>query len=212
MLDLRTSARLRTLELGRAGGALLLGGLLLLVGGLAIASARGAEDPAPVIAAPVQPVTVLLVRHAEKDPQGDPKDPGLSDVGRKRAEALADLCAASGVTHLFASEFRRTRETLAPLAGRLGLEVRVVPAGQPAELVRAIEALPAGSVVLVAGHSNTVPDLAARLGGELHGLVTSGAGRMLPDDAYDRLAVVTRPAADARSAVAVSTLELRYGR
>lgn len=156
-----------------------------------------------------RPRTVLLVRHAEKDPAGDPKDPGLSERGRARAAALAALCAEARISHLFASEYERTRATLAPLAKALELELVVVPASKPGELERALDALPEGSVALVAGHSNTIPDLVARLGAEARGLVTTNGVRMLPDDAYDRLFVLTRPPKDAR--IAPSLVELRYG-
>ncbi|MBK7876402.1 MAG: histidine phosphatase family protein [Planctomycetes bacterium] len=192
-----------------AVGALLLSGLVLAAGAAGPAR-QGAPAPTGAEVAPARPRTVLFVRHAEKDASGDPKDPGLSAAGSARAQALAELCGHTGATHLFASEYKRTRETLAPLAARLGVEVRVVSAAKPDELVRALDALPAGSVAVVAGHSNTVPDLVARLGGELGGLVGTGANRALPDDAFDRLVVVTRPAPEAKG-VGVSTLELRYG-
>jgi broad specificity phosphatase PhoE len=38
------------------------------------------------------------------------------------------VLAHAGVTHLFATEYRRTQRTLEPLATRLGLTVVVVPA------------------------------------------------------------------------------------
>jgi phosphohistidine phosphatase SixA len=162
------------------------------------------------LAAPaVQQRTVVLVRHAEKDPApADPRDPGLSEAGRARAEELARLLAAARATALFSSEFRRTRDTLAPLAARLQLDVQALPAAQPADLLARLDALPPGSVAVVCGHSNTLPELAARLGAPLPGLAESKAGRVLPDEAYDRLFVLTRPAG---GDAAPACLELRYG-
>ncbi|HEV8111716.1 MAG TPA: histidine phosphatase family protein, partial [Planctomycetota bacterium] len=73
-------------------------------------SARRPEDP-PAPAAPPRPTTIVLVRHAEKDAAGDARDPGLSTEGKARAERLARMFAAAGVTHLFATEFHRTQDT-----------------------------------------------------------------------------------------------------
>jgi hypothetical protein len=108
------------------------------------------------------------------------------------------------VTHLFASEYKRTRHTLQPLAEAHGIEVSVVPAGDGPELQRAILALPHGSIAVVAGHSNTVPAIAAGLGGELTDLVPHERGDRLGDDEYDRLFVLFLGGT-------VETLELRYG-
>ena len=153
----------------------------------------------------VRPRTVIVVRHAEKA-DDDPRDPSLSPTGEARARALAGLLGHSGVTHLFASEYRRTQSTLRPLATAAGREVVTVPAADQAALVAAIQALPAGCVAVVAGHSNTVPALVTALGGELQGTVASPAGPLLPDDAYDRLFMLVIPARGE-----VQTLELRPG-
>ncbi|MDC0669236.1 histidine phosphatase family protein [Nannocystis radixulma] len=153
-------------------------------------------------------MTVILVRHGEKATD-DPRDPGLSPAGEARARALAALLAQAGVTHLFASEYRRTQATVAPLAGATGLEVVALPANAPQELVTALRALPAGAIAVVAAHSNTVPAIVEALGGQVRDTVESNGQRMLPDDAYDRLFIVTlagTPATDPPQ-----TLELRYG-
>ncbi|MBI5364950.1 MAG: histidine phosphatase family protein [Planctomycetes bacterium] len=197
----------RALALGLAGVALVASSLALA----SSQSAGGAPPEASPPAALARPTTLCFVRHAEKEASSEPKDPTLSAAGRKRALALAALCSHGPVTHLFASEYRRTRETLLPLAEQLGLEVRGVPAGKPGELVRALEALPEGSVALVAGHSNTLPDLIARLGGKVEGTTVTNGVATLPDDAFDRLFVLTLPPASARATVAPSLIELRYG-
>ena len=144
------------------------------------------------------PVHVFLVRHAEKERDGTP-DPGLTDAGRKRAEELARVLGSAGVTRLYASEFRRTRDTLGPLAEATELNVETIPAGAPDRLTAALRALGGGSVAVVAGHSNTVPALMRALGGD------PGIDQ-LPEDAYDRLFLVTLPDRGRPKA-----LELRYG-
>ena len=153
----------------------------------------------------------ILVRHAEKATD-EPGDPPLSEQGVRRAEALAKLLSAAGVTHLFASQYRRTRQTLAPLASALGLEVREIDANEVDQQVAAIRRLPAGSVAVVAGHANTIPELARLLGGEVPGLVDGAAGPMIGEETYDRMFLVILPAAGGVApAGRAQTVELRYG-
>lgn len=147
---------------------------------------------------------MILVRHAEASKEGS--DPSLTDRGRVRAEALAELLAAAGVTALRATELARTRETLAPLAARLELAVEAYPARNPAALVRELESLD-GGVVLVAGHSNTMPVLAASLGGALQGLDPRG---YLGESEHDRVVILPLVApAKGKPLRAGTTLDLR---
>lgn len=157
--------------------------------------------------APLAPITVVLVRHAEKGTD-DPRDPSLSDAGKVRAERLAKMLASSGLAHVFTSEFKRTQQTAAPFASAAKLEAQVVPAGKPDELVAKLRALAPGSKALVVGHSNTVPKLAELLGAKLTRLEKGPAGEQFPDAEYGRVVVLTVPlAADA----AASVVELSMG-
>ncbi len=67
---------------------------------------------------------VVLVRHGEAAAGWDgDADPGLSDRGRAQAaRAAVDLAALAG-TPVVASPLRRTRETAAPIAAALGVDV-----------------------------------------------------------------------------------------
>jgi len=105
---------------------------------------------------------VIVVRHAEKADQSD--DTALSAKGRARAKALADLLRAAGVTHIITSEFRRSQETAAPLAKALGLTAEQVPARDLPALVARLHALDPASIVVIVGHSNTIPPMLAVLG------------------------------------------------
>jgi broad specificity phosphatase PhoE len=106
---------------------------------------------------------VIAVRHAERaDPS---RDAALSSEGRARAGALATLLKGSGITHVITSEFVRSRDTAAPLAAALGLTPEQVPARDLPALVARLRAIDPASVVLVVGHSNTIPPLLAALGG-----------------------------------------------
>ena len=182
-----------------ARAAILLAVLVLLVPGWLPA---GHADGAPARDGD-RPVTIFFVRHAEKASE-DARDPELSESGRRRADDLAELLAQIEVTHLFATEFKRTRQTLLPLSKASGREVTVVPAGDGAAQVRALRELPEGSVAVVAGHSNTIPGLACDVGGPAKGL--DCVSRKLPDEQYDRLFVVVDPPTGRPR-----TLTLRYG-
>lgn len=54
---------------------------------------------------------------------GDQDERPLSDLGRKQASALASVMGNAGITALWASPALRARETLDPLAKKLGLEI-----------------------------------------------------------------------------------------
>ena len=69
---------------------------------------------------------LLLIRHGRplRAHGGDgPADPGLSPLGTRQSEALADWLASERLAAIYASPLRRARETAAPLADRLGLDV-----------------------------------------------------------------------------------------
>jgi phosphohistidine phosphatase SixA len=113
------------------------------------------------------PHTVILVRHAEKaaEPAGDP---ALSAAGSERAERLAAALQHARVESIVVTQFRRTRETAAPIATRQAIMPVIVDAGgdtaaHVAAVVAAVRA--AEGSVLVVGHSNTVPAVIAALGG-----------------------------------------------
>ena len=140
--------------------------------------------------------TVIVVRHAEK--LSDDEDPSLSDAGRARALALDRVLADLTIDAVYASQYRRTRETLAPIAASRGLTVGTHDARDFEGLARIIREEHAGQVVVVAGHSNTVPGLIRALGAD--------PVADIPDDEYDDLFVV-RLYDDGRAV----SLHLNYG-
>ncbi len=157
-----------------------------------------------------EPVAVFFVRHAEQG-EDDPNDPQLSETGRERAEALARSLSAVGVTHLYASQFKRTRQTLEPLAKKADLEVEVIRAQEPEVLLSALRSLPPGAVAVVAGHSNTVPGLVCGLGGRPPDLDCTKENPRLEEHEYDRLYLVILPPAGDEGQPPHHTLSLRYG-
>ena len=114
---------------------------------------------------------VLLVRHADRADGGvppagmiGPADPDLSAEGRARADRLAVMLAESGITKIIVTEFRRTVQTAEPLAKRLRLTPERVTAADVAALAARL-ATYRDDVVLIVGHSNSLPATIATLGG-----------------------------------------------
>ena len=105
---------------------------------------------------------VVVVRHAEKLADGG--DPGLSDPGRARAQRLAGLLRASPLVAVYSTDTQRARQTAKPSADGHGLAVTIYdPRVPPAEFVARLEELHPRGTVLVVGHSNTAPAIAAAL-------------------------------------------------
>ena len=129
-----------------------------------------------------QPVTtVLLVRHAEK--AGETVDPPLSAEGQARAQTLTHVAGDAGVIAVYATQFVRTQQTVQPLATLLGVSVTEVSASDVAGLVDQVLADHSGEVVLIAGHSNTVPDIVVEFGADPISLIA--------ENEFDNLFVVT---------------------
>ena len=71
---------------------------------------------------------IWLIRHGEAAAGwGDHPDPGLSAVGAKQAEAVAEILKGAGVQRVVSSPMQRCRETSAPLAAKLGLTPVIAP-------------------------------------------------------------------------------------
>lgn len=116
-----------------------------------------------------QPSLVVLVRHAERA-AAPASDPVLTTAGEARAMALRDALAAAGVSAIVTTHLQRTQLTARPLADSLRLTPIIVGAGAPLQahldsVAAAVMRQPAGAVVLVVGHSNTVPGIVRALGG-----------------------------------------------
>jgi len=184
---------------GRAGRARGWRGLLLLIPLLGGCLAGGPSPLSTLSAAsPRGEPIVFLVRHAERS-DNDPRDPDLSPAGRERAALLASLLAEAELTAIYATPWKRTQQTAAPLAEALGLPVRIYDASDSTAMAGLTQDILAGRErILVVGHSNTVPSTVTRLGGE-------GGGPMAEDE-YDRLYVVTPGAPGA-----MNTVLLRFG-
>jgi len=105
-----------------------------------------------------------LVRHAEKVVDGT-DDPDLSREGQQRAQKLASVMKDKKIERLYATDFKRTQQTLQPLAKSLNLQIDTYDAHDPAAVTRMLADCK-GKNVVIAGHSNTIPGLANKLIGE----------------------------------------------
>ena len=154
--------------------------LCLLVAALLAVSAF----PNKVRAADQSAVTLILVRHAEKKivpPEN--KDPDLSPEGMARAEELARMFGNSGIAAIYATQYKRTQQTVQPLADKLGIPVSIVNSKNTANLIEQIRAQHSGQTVFIAGHNNTVPEIVAALGGP--------QSPPIPETQYDNVYVIT---------------------
>lgn len=126
--------------------------------------------------------TFVVVRHAEKA-DDDPRDPSLSETGHARAQRLAQRLSGENLVAAYATDYRRTQQTVSPAAQARGIAVETYDARQPAtQLATRMKATHHDGAILIAGHSNTVPDIVSAL--------CTCTAEPMPDDEYDRISIV----------------------
>src|SRR5438874_2042633 len=127
--------------------------------------------------------TVIIIRHAEKIIDPNNPDVDLSPAGQARAQELARMFGDAGINAIYATQYKRTQETVKPLADRLGLRVNVINSKNTNDLLAQIRAQNSGQTVFIAGHNNSVPEIIAALGGPKYPII--------PESEYGKLFVVT---------------------
>lgn len=133
--------------------------------------------------------TIIFVRHAEK--QLTPADdPSLTPAGERRVaeltRQLVDADVVAGVDAVYSTPFKRTQETAKPVADALGLSVNNYDPNDNEAVLARILKNHKGKIILVVGHSNTLPALIADL----------GASKKVPpieDDEYDNIYIISIP-------------------
>lgn len=144
---------------------------LIVIGGCIVIFWRGSTT------------VILVVRHAERN-DGESCNPAtvkgrpnptlaLTPAGvSARAQALAHVGGEDSIAAIYASEYCRTQQTVQPLANQLGLTVNVVDQfgadGTTVNVDSLIEQIWAnnrGQVILVAGHTSSVPVIIEELSG-----------------------------------------------
>jgi len=145
---------------------------------------------------------VFVVRHAEKVSE---KDQTLTEAGRAQARRLSEMLGDAEVSAIYATDTERARDTAKPLADRLKIPITVYDTGagmsgdavDARPFVASLRKHHSRDVVLVVGHSNTIPDLLKALGCAEKVTIASGE--------YDNLFVVV-PKADGTATL----VRLRY--
>ena len=130
--------------------------------------------------------TFIVVRHAEKESIG--ADPNLNTDGQARAEELKRILGNVPVTTIYSTSFNRTRQTVQPLATAKGVSISEYPTLKPIpDLVNVILSANKGKVVVIVGHSNTVPDIVKELSKNTY---TTPA---ISESQYDRMFIISIP-------------------
>ena len=140
-----------------------------------------------------KPITVYLVRHAER--ADEPRqDPPLTEKGTARAQELARILGNANIKTIITSQFSRTKLTAEPLAKQANVAVtsislslnpsnpRAISEQSTAEVTNKIVER-SGESVLVVGHSNSIPDVIMKLGGDV--------SPVIDEKKFDDLFVVT---------------------
>lgn len=135
--------------------------VLLSIAGCALRSPDSMGDKLTL------PRQIFVVRHTEREADGE--DPPLVAAGEARALALAESLRDAGITRIVTTQWRRTRDTAAPLAKLLRITPEVIPVldGKARENVEAVAAAVRqykDETVLIVGHI-TVTGVIAALGG-----------------------------------------------
>jgi len=128
--------------------------------------------------------TVILVRHAEKAAdEAKDGDPMLTEEGTSRAEELKRVLRDTDIDVVYSTPFKRTRQTVQPLAASRDLEVQEY---NPFKLDQVLDLIAQhkGKTIVFSGHSNTTPVILNKLVGE-------DRYRQLDEMDYDNLYIVT---------------------
>ena len=133
--------------------------------------------------------TIIFVRHAEKATE-PADDPGLSAAGQRRVaeltRQLVDADVVAGIDAVYATDYNRTQETARPIADALDLPINTYDARDTETVLATILKEHKGKIILVVGHSNTVPELIANL----------GASKKVPpihESEYDNIYIISIP-------------------
>ena len=129
-------------------------------------------------------LTVILLRHAEKDasPTADKTNPELSAEGKLRAQRLVKVINKYKPDAIYSSDFIRTRATVSALAERRKLGVQVY---DHRNLKALADLILSGKIkrLVVVGHNTTTPAL-------VNMLIGQEKYKALAESEYDKIWVV----------------------
>lgn len=133
-------------------------------------------------------ITIILLRHAEKDtsPGADRNDPNLTAAGRERAARLVETVRKYQPDLIYSTPYRRTKLTVSPLAEtiypRYRIPVRTYNFNELEKFAGELLKSEARTIVVV-GHNTTTPELANLL-------IKQEKYKALADDEYDKIWII----------------------
>ncbi len=106
--------------------------------------------------------TFYLIRHAEKVRiNKTDKDPALNEKGMIRALNWRDFFIDKDISKIYSTNYKRTLETVKPIEVAMGLTAILY---SPSSIdYKNFISSNKGEIVLVVGHSNTIPDFVNEL-------------------------------------------------
>jgi len=103
-----------------------------------------------------QITTLIIVRHAEKNNETDTST--LSSAGTERSLKLAQLLVNTELAAIYATPFIRTHHTAKPTADQHYLKIQDYKPHEMSEIEN-IVLVNYGQIILIVGHSNTIPSI-----------------------------------------------------
>lgn len=143
--------------------------------------------------------TFILVRHAEK--ADNSSNTNLSEVGKKRAEALSKLLSKVKVDAIYTTRLNRTKQTAQLVAENNNLEIQTYEMNASFPTITDILAKKyTGKTILIVGHSNTLPINIARL-------TKSNDEINIPEDEFNNLYIIQI----LNDGISTNMIQLKYG-
>ena len=133
-------------------------------------------------------ITIILLRHAEKDtsPSADKHDPDLTLQGKLRAKRLVEIVRKYQPDLIYSTFYKRARLTVMPLAETLYSQYRIPIRSYNLDELEAFadELLKSNArAIVVVGHNNTTPELANLL-------LKQTKYKELDDSEYDKIWII----------------------
>lgn len=136
---------------------------------------------APFLSVAQSTTTVILIRHAEKE--NNSTDPALSPAGLDRSYKLQKALQGYNPDYFYSTNYKRTQQTITPWVNATNKTITIYNPDSLSALADELK-LKKGKTIVVAGHSNTTPQLVnLLLGKEKYA--------SLDDAVYNKIFIIT---------------------
>ena len=146
--------------------------------------------------------TIIFVRHAEESSLNEDNS-SLTREGEIRSAELArqlvDADVIAGIDAIYSTSFQYSKETALPISKALNIPIEIYDISDTELIIEDIIKQHKGKIILVVGHSNTIPLMIGNM----------GASKDVPkidDNEYDNIYLVSIPWFGK-----TKTIRLRYG-